>query len=127
MHIEHIALWTDQLEPLVAFYETYFDAAAQPKYINPKTHFESVFLTFESGARIEIMHKPELGARPTEAQPLGYAHLAFSVGSREEVERLTQRLAADGHPVIGQPRVTGDGYFESLILDPDGNRIEITV
>jgi len=127
MHIEHIALWTDQLESLVAFYETYFDAAAQPKYINPKTHFESVFLTFESGARIEIMHKPELGARPTEAQPLGYAHLAFSTGSREGVDRLTQRLAADGHRVIGQPRVTGDGYFESLILDPDGNRIEITV
>ena len=127
MYIEHIALWTDQLDTLVSFYETYFGAAAHPKYTNPKTHFESVFVTFDSGARIEIMHKPALGARPTGAQPLGYAHLAFSVGSREGVDRLTQRLAADGHPVIGWPRVTGDGYYESLILDPEGNLIEITV
>ncbi len=127
MHIEHIALWTDQLDTLVSFYETYFGATAQPKYTNPKTHFESVFVTFDSGARIEVMHKPALGTRPIGAPPLGYAHLAFSVGSREGVDRLTQRLAADGHPVIGQPRVTGDGYYESLILDPDGNPIEITV
>ncbi len=127
MHIEHIAIWTRQLETLKTFYETYFGAQANQKYANPKKHFESYFLTFSNGARLEIMQAPEVSARPTAAQPLGYTHLAFSVGSRDEVDRLTGQLRTDGFTVENLPRITGDGYYESVVLDPDGNRIEITV
>jgi len=127
MHIEHIAIWTQQLEALKTFYETYFAARANQKYTNPKTGFESYFLTFDSGSRMEIMQRPDIEGPQGAEQKVGYAHLAFSVGSREEVDRLTQRLAEDGYQVVGQPRTTGDGYYESIILDPDGNRVEITV
>ena len=127
MHIEHIAIWTRQLEALKTFYETYFAARVNQKYTNPKTGFESYFLTFDSGSRMEIMQRPDIEGPQGAEQKVGYAHLAFSVGSREEVDRLTQRLAEDGYQVVGQPRTTGDGYYESLILDPDGNRVEITV
>jgi lactoylglutathione lyase len=127
MHIEHIAIWTNQLEALKTFYETYFDAYANQKYTNPKTHFESYFLTFADGPRLELMQRPDIeGTHPAEAF-VGYSHLAFSAGSREEVDRLTQRLAEDGYQVVGQPRTTGDGYYESVVLDPDGNRVEISV
>jgi len=127
MHIEHIAICTSQLETLKTFYETYFGAQANQKYAKPKKHFESYFLTFTNGARLEIMQMPEVSARPTAAQPLGYTHLAFSTGSREEVDLLTGRLHADGFAIESLPRITGDGYYESVVLDPDGNRIEITV
>ena len=127
MRIEHIAIWTQQLEALKTFYETYFAARANKKYTNPKTGFESYFLTFDSGSRMEIMQRPDIEGPQGAEQKVGYAHLAFSVESREEVDRLTQRLAEDGYQVVGHPRTTGDGYYESLILDPDGNRMEITV
>ncbi len=127
MHIEHIAIWTRQLEALKTFYETYFGAQANQKYTNPKKQFESYFLTFKNGARLEIMQIPAVSDRQTTAPMLGYAHLAFSVGSREAVDRLTEQLRTDGFMVEGPPRVTGDGYYESIVLDPDGNRIEITV
>ncbi len=127
MHIEHIAVWTQQLEALKTFYETYFAARANQKYTNPKTHFESYFLTFDSGPRLELMQKPDIEDTQVSKQSVGYAHLAFSVGSREEVDRLTGRLAEDGYQVVGGPRTTGDGYYESVVLDPDGNRVEITV
>jgi lactoylglutathione lyase len=129
MPIEHVALWTKDLERLKVFYETYFQAKAGEKYINPSQHFESYFLSFSSGARLELMHRPTVSAAVNdgETQFIGYSHLAFSVGSKEQVDALTSRLRSDGYQVIGGPRTTGDGYYESTILDPDGNRIEITV
>jgi len=129
MPIEHVALWTADLERLRAFYETYFGAQSGPKYTNPAKAFESYFLRFESGARLELMHVPELidpGDQAETARRVGLTHLAFSVGAQAAVETLTERLRADGYRVVGEPRHTGDGYYESAVLDPDGNRIEIT-
>ena len=128
MFIEHAAIWTQNLERLKAFYETYFGAIAGEKYLNSSKHFESYFLSFSSGARLELMKGPSIKrsvddiGNPTS----GYAHIAFSVGSKEKVDVFTVRLDKDGYRVISGPRQTGDGYYESLILDPDGNQIEIT-
>jgi lactoylglutathione lyase len=130
MHIEHIAIWTKNLEQLKSFYETYFQARAGNKYINPDKQFESYFLTFPSGdARLELMRMPTIpeSLNDTEVQFTGYIHLAFSVGSEEGIDALTTRLREDGFQVIDGPRHTGDGYYESCVLDPDGNRVEITV
>jgi lactoylglutathione lyase len=127
--VEHVAFWTEELERLVDFYEKYFGAAAGSKYINAAKGYESRFLSFEGGARIEIMRTSTL--KPVKhapgAQRLGLAHLAISVGSKQHVEALTARLRNDGFEVVDGPRHTGDGYFESVVLDPDGNRIEITI
>lgn len=127
MHIEHIAIWTQQLDVQKKFYETYFFAQAGSKYTNPKTQFESYFLTFSTGARIELMQATDVTTAQSPARMVGYAHLAVSVGSKEQVDRLTKWLETDGYRTVGQPRTTGDGYYESVILDPDGNQIEITV
>jgi lactoylglutathione lyase len=127
MRIEHVALWTADLERLRQFYENYFGARASAKYANPAKRFESYFLTFASGARLEIMQRPDVLADASGAQPaLGWAHVAFSLGSEQAVDRLTARLAEDGFSVVDGPRRTGDGYYESVVLDPDGNRVEIT-
>jgi lactoylglutathione lyase len=125
-HIEHIAIWTKNLEELRAFYETHFGASAGKKYTNAEKQFESYFLTFASGARLEIMHSPDV-TQPLENTHAGYAHLAFAAGSEAQVDALTARLREAGYQVVGGPRRTGDGYYESCILDPDGNRVEITV
>ena len=129
MHIEHVAIWTKQLERLKEFYTVYFQAIANDKYVNPSKQFESYFLTFSSGARLELMHTPTIpgSANDVEAQFTGLIHLAFSLGSREQVDDLTARLRQTGYPVIDGPRWTGDGYYESCVLDPDGNRIELTI
>lgn len=127
MHIEHVAVWTPDLERLVAFYATHFGATAGPKYTNPRTGFESHFLSFESGARLEVMRSPTVTSGEPGQPRSGYAHLAISVGSEAEVDRLTEQFRVAGVPVVDGPRQTGDGYYESVILDPDGNRIEITV
>ncbi len=129
MRIEHVALWTRDLERLRSFYETYFEAQAGAKYANARTGFESYFLTFEGGARLEIMRLPELAsAEDSGASPrVGYGHLALAVGSEALVEALTARIKADGYTLLSGPRRTGDGYYESVVLDPDGNRVEITV
>ncbi|MBI5669961.1 MAG: VOC family protein [Chloroflexi bacterium] len=129
MHIEHVAIWTHDLERLKDFYARYFNAVPSAKYTNSFTQFESYFLTFETGARLELMQMPGIAAGPNggEQQFTGYNHLAFSVGSQEAVDALTEQLRRDGYPVIGEPRRTGDGYYESVILDPDGNRVEITI
>ncbi|MFZ6028438.1 MAG: VOC family protein [Chloroflexota bacterium] len=127
MHIEHCAIWTADLERLRAFYETYFRARSGPKYTNPAKHFESYFLAFESGARLELMCRPALAALSSSDAFCGYAHIAFSLGSKEAVHALTERLQQDGYTLLNGPRTTGDGYYESLFLDPDGNRLEITV
>ena len=129
MRIEHVAIWTRRLTQLKEFYEAYFGAEASSKYGNPETKFESYFLSFSPGARLELMQSPEVADQPnsSEAQPTGYAHLAFSIGSKEQVERLTTELATAGYKVASAPRFTGDGYYESVVLDPDGNRVEITI
>jgi len=129
MKIEHIAIWTQNLEQLKTFYETYFQAYAGQKYENPKKGFVSYFLSFQTGARLELMHSSDLLESVNNNQYLksGYAHLAVSVGSKEYVDELTARLERDGYQRIDGPRYTGDGYYESVILDPDGNRIEITI
>ncbi|MFE6798158.1 VOC family protein [Paenibacillus chitinolyticus] len=127
MKIEHMALWTADLEQMKSFYETYFGAAAGDKYTNVKKQFHSYFLQFESGARLELMTKPACAGREKGQIYLGYAHIAFSTGSEDKVVELTERLRRDGYTVESEPRVTGDGYFESVVLDPEGNSIEITV
>ena len=129
MHIEHVAIWTRNLESLKAFYEEYFQATAGEKYTNPSRQFESYFLTFASGARLELMRMPTIPTSldSVDAQHTGYIHLAFSVGSPVQVDALTARLRADGYRVVDSPRHTGDGYYESCVLDPEGNRVEITV
>ena len=129
MQIEHIAIWTQNIERLKAFYERYFEARANRKYINPASRFESYFLAFASGARLELMHLPSIpeshGDR--QAQFTGYIHLAISVGSKDRVDAVTDRLRQAGYPIASDPRTTGDGYYESVVCDPDGNRIEITI
>lgn len=128
MKIEHIALWTRNLERMKQFYGEFFDGKADTGYSNQKTGFRSYFLTFASGVRLEIMYKPDLGVglNGNDFPPTGYAHIAFAVGSRAGVVELTERLRAKGYQVLSAPRTTGDGYYESCILDPDGNRVEIT-
>ena len=123
--LEHAALWTPDLERSRAFYETYFDATAGEKYVNPDTDFSSYFLTFDDGARLELMHTPALTAA-ADHPAVGYAHVAIAVGAEAAVDRLTARLRNDGVPVLDGPRRTGDGYYESVVEDPDGNRVEIT-
>lgn len=127
MKIEHVALWTNQLEVLKSFYERYFNAISNEKYVNVVKAFESYFLTFTDGARLEIMTKPTLKTVIPEKDFIGLHHLAFSTGSKEDVDALTKKLAEDGYTIISYPRSTGDGYYESSIKDPDGNIVEITV
>lgn len=129
MKIEHIAIWTNQLETMRAFYETYFNGRSNNKYTNPNTGFQSYFVSFASGARLELMQKGGILANPnnTEQEHLGLIHLAFAVGSETAVNDLTNQLRQADYTVLGEPRTTGDGYYESVILDPDGNRIEITI
>jgi lactoylglutathione lyase len=129
MKIEHIAIWTADLERLKDFYAHYFQAAPGKKYHNPKTGFQSYFLSFSEGTRLEIMQMPAVAASERTAQQpyLGYAHLSVSVGSKEQVDSLTNRLRQEGYEILNGPRTTGDGYYESQIFDPDGNRVEITI
>lgn len=126
MKIEHLAIWVRDLDKMKEFYCKYFGANASEKYCNPKKEFESYFLSFEEGARIELMKKSGVNKAVRE-ELIGLAHVAISVGSKSDVDQLTERLRSNGFTVAGEPRTTGDGYYESVILDPEGNRIEITV
>jgi lactoylglutathione lyase len=126
MKIEHLAIWTNQLEELKNFYCNYFKAESSDKYHNPNKEFSSYFLTFKSGSRLELMHRPKLKNNDTKPS-VGLAHFAFSVGSEAEVDRLTKMLKNEGYPPIDGPRRTGDGYYESTFHDPDGNIVELTV
>ncbi len=126
MRIEHIALFVQDLEREKDFFVTYFHAAAGAKYQNIKTGFCSYFLTFDDGARLELMHRSDLVDMDKKPERTGYAHLAFCVGTREAVNQLTLWLEQDGYSVVSPLRVTGDGYYESCVLDAEGNRIEIT-
>jgi len=128
MRIEHIAFWTTDLERFKGFYTAYFGATADAGYVNPAKGFESCFLSFPDGARIEAMQTTTLSpviVKPG-AQRMGLTHIAMCVGSEKQVDALTQRLKDDGFPILDGPRRTGDGYYESVTLDPDGNRVEIT-
>lgn len=136
MKIEHIAIWVKDIDRVCEFYRKYFGGVVHPLYHNPAKQFTSRFITFDDGARLEVMHRPdiivgieEIVPRETlpDTQHLGFTHLSFSVGSKEEVDRLTQQMSSEGTPIVGQPRTTGDGYYESVVLDPEGNRIEITI
>ena len=127
MRIEHIAIWVSDLDLMRQFYEKYFNALSNQKYHNNRTGFMSYFLWFENSARIEIMTRPDILQERSKDITLGYAHFAFSVGSKEKVLGLTELLRNDGYTIVGEPRTTGDGYFESVIQDPEGNLVEITI
>lgn len=128
MRIEHIAIWTEDVERAKDFYVTFFGGEANQPYHNLKTGFNSYFIRFATGARLEIMNRPEVNrGEAVNHFPVGYAHLAFAVGNREEVDALTWRIREAGYSVLSEPRTTGDGYYESCVADPDGNQVEITV
>ena len=129
MKLEHVAVWTKDLERLRQFYVKYFGAASNAKYVNAKKQFESYFLSFQTGARLEIMYSPGIQDLPSEKQiqHTGYVHIAFALGSKDQVDALTSRLQSDGYQLLDGPRYTGDGYYESSFLDPDGNPIELTI
>ena len=127
MNIEHIALYVNDLEAAKAFFVRYLGASSNEGYHNPRTDFRSYFLTFDGGARLELMHRPDMLDPEKPPARTGYIHIAFSLGSRERVDGLTARLKADGYAVLSGPRTTGDGYYESCVLGPEGNQIELTV
>lgn len=122
--IDHIGIWTHDLEKVKEFYVKYFGCVVNEKYVNPTKQFESYFLSFKSGARIELMKRTgKMESRSDHSA--GLAHISIAVGSREEVDKLTKRLEMEGVIIESRPRITGDGYYESSILDPENNRIEI--
>lgn len=126
MKIDHIALYVFDLEQAKQFFMRYFNASANEMYHNPRTHLKTYFLTFDNGARLEIMQRPDVVASQFEPYRQGYIHIAFSVGSKENVDALTHRLEADGYKVLSGPRSTGDGYYESCVQGFEDNLIEIT-
>ncbi|MCI8770960.1 MAG: glyoxalase [Lachnospiraceae bacterium] len=127
MNIEHIAMYVNDLEKTKDFFIKYFSAVPNDGYHNKNTGFRSYFLTFEHGARLEIMNKPKMQNAENSTDRTGYIHIAFSVGSIEKVNELTETLKKDGFSVISGPRTTGDGYYESCIIGIEGNQIEITI
>ena len=127
MKIEHVAMYVNSLEQARDFFVRYLGGKANDGYHNRTTGFRSYFLTFDDGARLEIMTKPALEDPEKTQNRTGLIHIAFSVGSRERVDELTARLRADGYEVLSGPRTTGDGYYESCVVAVEGNQIEITV
>ncbi|HEV8282863.1 MAG TPA: VOC family protein [Chitinophagaceae bacterium] len=129
MTLEHVAVWTNNLEGLKEYYTKYFKAKANDKYQNPKNGFESYFLTFDSGARLELMSRPDIPNNHNDTiikQHLGIIHLAFGVSTMEDVDAKAKQLQQDGFSILSGPRKTGDGYYEFETLDPDNNRLEVT-
>lgn len=128
MKIDHIAFWVADLEKVKNFYVTYFDMVCSDKYHNPTKNFTSYFLSFKSGGtRVELMHHPDIALMAGKRGTItGLTHFAITVGSKKQVDVLTERLRADGFTIEGEPRTTGDGYYESVVLDTEGNLVEIT-
>jgi lactoylglutathione lyase len=129
MTLEHVAIWTDDLEKLKDYYIRFFGGQPNEKYRNEKKHFESYFLTFESGARLELMSRPNIPDNANDrimAQHKGIIHLAFGVNTMQEVDSKAQELQNAGFSILSGPRKTGDGYYEFETLDPDNNRLEVT-
>ena len=127
MSIEHVAMYVRDLDRARDFFVEYFGGTANGGYHNPNTDFRSYFITFDGGARLELMHRPGLVDAQEASERTGYVHVAFSVGSREAVDALTERLRRDGFEVKSGPRTTGDGYYESCVVGVEGNLVEITV
>ena len=127
MKIEHIAIWADDIELLRQFYMKYFSVNCSDRYVNTKRHFTSYFLSFgKDRTRIELMHIPEMENPSGRGNIKGLAHFSISVGGKNAVDALTERLRTDGYTITSEPRTTGDGYYESTVSDPEGNHIEIT-
>jgi lactoylglutathione lyase len=127
MRIEHIAMYVNDLDAARDFFIRYFNAKSNEGYHNKTTNFRSYFLSFDNGSRLEIMNKPTMEDNEKVLARTGYAHIAFSLGSKAAVDRLTEMLKCDGYDVISGPRTTGDGYYESCIIGIEGNQIEIVV
>ena len=128
MYIEHIAIWVNDLENMRGFYESYFEGKSGDKYINPTKNFSSYFIEFETGCRLEIMHNPSVNLpRTSDNKLLGLTHFAISVASEKQVDFITNKIIRNGFQLLSQPRRTGDGYYESVVLDPEHNQIEITI
>jgi lactoylglutathione lyase len=127
MRMDHIGLWTNRLEEMREFYIRHFGCVAGPRYRNEAKGFSSYFLSFGEGARVELMARDAGLPAGDESDRIGYAHIAISVGSEEAVRQTTESLRAAGVPVVSEPRWTGDGYYESVFADPDGNRFELTI
>lgn len=125
--IEHIALWARNLEGMLHFYSHYFNAASGPCYYNHSKEFRSYFLSFEGESRLELMEMPTVNESKNNFHKnyIGIAHFAFKVGTREKVDQITEMLRNDGFEIISPGRMTGDGYYESSVFDPEKNRIEI--
>jgi lactoylglutathione lyase len=121
MRVEHVALWAADLDAVCRFYVEHLGATAGELYVNEAKGFRSRFLSWGEGARLEVMHRADVAATP--ARSLGWAHLALSLGSEEAVDQAAARLAP---AVVDGPRRTGDGYYECVVLDPEGNRVELT-
>jgi Lactoylglutathione lyase and related lyases len=125
MKLEHVALCVEDLEAVKNFYTRYFCATVNQKYHNPRTGLQTYFLSFEGGARLEIMQRPGMNLRASGEHLLGYTHISFKLGSVEKVDQLTMELQESGCPLLNGPRTTGDGYYESVLSDPEGNLIEL--
>jgi len=128
MKIEHIAIWTHNLEGLKDYYCQYFGGNSNSKYVNEKKQFQSYFISFETGARLELMSRADILDQPknsNDPMQTGYTHFAFGVETMAEVDSKARELAEQGFPILSGPRVTGDGYYEFETLDPDGNRLEV--
>ena len=127
MVIEHAALFVNDLESARDFFVRFLDGRSDEGYHNTNTGFRSYFISFDGGARLEIMNKPGLADDDKTRERTGYSHIAFSVGSRERVDELTEQIASAGYKILRQPRTTGDGYYESCIIAIEDNPVELTV
>ena len=127
MKIEHVALYVNDLEAARVFFVTWLNGRSNDGYHNKTTDFRSYFITFDDGSRLEIMTKPSLADLNKPLNRTGYVHIAFSVGNKEKVDELTEKLRSAGYEVVSDPRTTGDGYYESCVVAIEGNQIEITV
>ena len=127
MKIEHIAMYVNDLEAAKDFFIRYLGGNSNNGYHNPRTGFRSYFISFDGGARLELMNKPEMDDCGKPLNRTGYAHIAFSVGGKERVDALTEKLRSSGYEVVSGPRTTGDGYYESCIVAIEGNQVELTV
>lgn len=124
MQLTHVAIWTNDLERSRAFYMKYFNGKSNEKYVNPMKGFASYFVTFERGASLEIMRRTDI-TDAADRVSIGLTHFAFSVGSKEKVDAMIEQFRRDGYTIIGEPRTTGDGFYEGALFDPDGNHIEV--